>query len=429
MRNVASFQVDSRQVGVGDLFFALPGLKSDGHDYLEQVSRQGAVGAVVSTSYTGPDYGLNLVRVDDVLVALQDMARDELLKKRPELVYGVTGSIGKTTTKGFLSTLLSGDQKVVSTPGNANSQIGLPLSIMNHLVDGAGALVLEMGMTDFGQIRRLVEIAPPDIALITTIAHVHAKVFDTLESIVRAKAEIFSSPVTRMGVIPYDLPGKAEVVACGTAMWTFSTVASEADFFLDEVGGELMVYEEGRPCVLGRFCLPGEHNKHNLLAAMAVARLSGVSWESLIARLPMLELPEKRLQRFEKNGVTVISDCYNACEVSIKSVMASLPVLCPNASRRVAVLGPVPDMGRFSESCHEAIGRFSLDHVDLLFCLGADCLPIVREWEVRKRSVHYFEDKQALFSALRDEVRSGDVVLIKGANYTQLWTLVEGLLA
>lgn len=427
-RDIASFRIDSRQVGIGDLFFALPGAKVDGHSYLEQVSRQGAIGAVVSKTYSGPDYGLHLIRVEDVLATLQGAAQRWFAEARPGLVYGITGSIGKTTTKEFLRKLCGSRHRVFASPGNANSQIGLPLAILNHLVGNEKVAVMEIAMTDLGQIRRLVEITPPDIALITTIQHVHAQVFDSLEDITRAKAEIFSSSKTSVGLIPYDLPLKKEIEK-QLPMRTFSTVTSKADFFLDEVDEELTVYEEGRAVKLGSFRLPGEHNRHNLLAALAAARLGGLAWEDLVTEIPHLELPERRLQCIERNGVTLVNDSYNACEASVKAALASLAIICPKATRRIAVLGPVPNMGGFSETCHEAIGAYSLDHVDLMFCLGKDCVPIVQKWQDKGRSAEYFEDKKALGVALRDLLIPGDVVLIKGANYTQLWTLVEELLS
>ncbi len=426
-RRISSFQVDSRQVAAGDLFFALAGAKADGHDYLAQARGRGAIGAVVSNAYKGPDHGLLLLRVDDVLKTLQELANKKFKQIRPEIVCGVTGSIGKTTTKEFLRTLLSMRYKVAASPGNANSQIGLPLAILNGFSGDEGVAVLEMAMTKPGQIRRLIDMAAPDIALITTVQLVHAQAFGSIEEISWAKAEIFSSPQTRLGIIPYDLPAKAEIAKLLPTR-TFSTVHPEADFFLKVVEGRLVFCEGAESVVLGNFRLAGGHNKHNLLAALVVARACGLSWPELIDGLPLLELPERRLQRLERNGVTLINDSYNACEASVKSALESLAVLCPGAKRRIAVLGPVPELGKFSEACHKAIGHHALDHLDLLFCLGDACLPIVQEWRSRGRQVEYFEEKKDLSAAVCAVLQPGDVVLLKGANYVQLWTLVEDLL-
>jgi len=169
------------------------------------------------------------------------------------------------------------------------------------------------------------------------------------------------------------------------------------------------------------------HNRHNLAAALTMARVCGVSWEQCLEGLPLLTLPERRLQKIEKMGVIVINDSYNACEVSIKAALESLPILCPQSRRKIAVLGPVPDLGSFSQACHEAIGRHSLDHADLMFCLGEDCLPIVHIWREKGREARYFTDKSALTTAVRMELREGDAVLLKGRNSLHLWTLAEEL--
>ncbi len=426
LKPIRSLQVDSRKIGEGDLFFALPGAKVDGHAYLEQVARQGAVGAVVSKTYAGSDYGLSLFGVDDVLHTLQVAAQHFFANRRPEVVCGVTGSVGKTTTKEFLHTFLSQQKKVMVSPGNANSQIGLPLSLFNHLEGDEEVATLEMGMTGVGQISRLVEIAPPDIALITTVQLVHAGSFASIEDIARTKAEIFSSSRTKKGFIPYDLPAKAEI-SKRIPMETFSTIHPEADFFLEMEGDCAVVSERGERFALGNFCLPGSHNRHNLLAALVVARACGLSWSELAASIPLLALPDRRLQRIEKGGVTLINDSYNACEASVKGALESLASMCPGATRHIAVLGPVPELGRFCEACHEAIGRYALDYLDLLFCLGKECLPMVQEWRAKGREVYYFEDKAALTAVVRELLRPGDLVLLKGKNPTQLWTLVEEL--
>jgi len=147
---VLGARFDSRELRKGDLFFALQGKKVDGHSFLEEVAKKGAVGAVVAKSYEGPDFGLPLFRVDDVISSLQNLAK-EVQKRRKNRVIAVTGSVGKTTTKEFIATLLSKKYRVGKTPGNANSQVGLPLTLLNMEGDEE-VLVLEMGMTQFKEI-------------------------------------------------------------------------------------------------------------------------------------------------------------------------------------------------------------------------------------------------------------------------------------
>lgn len=188
---INDFCADSRLLKRGGLFYALKGERADGHSYLEEVRQKGAVAAVVSKGYRGNASLLPLLFVDDPLAALQEVAK-AVLSQSSQRVVAVTGSLGKTTTKEFIKTLLCKKFKVAASPGNSNSQVGLPLSILNHSDDKAEILVLEMGMTARGQISRLVQIAPPEVAVISTVSLVHACNFDTLEDIGRSKGEIFS---------------------------------------------------------------------------------------------------------------------------------------------------------------------------------------------------------------------------------------------
>lgn len=196
---VRGVAVDSRQIKPGDLFFALPGAKADGHTFLEEAAKKGAAGAVVHHSYNGADFGLPLIKSDDVLQTLQELARKKVESARPRIV-GITGSLGKTTTKEFVTTLLKAKYRVAASPGNSNSQIGLPLAILNHSGEGDEILVLEMGMTHPGEIHKLVSIAPPEVAVVTKVALVHACNFESIEEIAHAKGEIFSHPLTKMGI-------------------------------------------------------------------------------------------------------------------------------------------------------------------------------------------------------------------------------------
>src|SRR5579883_943967 len=165
-------ETDSKNVGQGDLFFALTGAKTDGHRYLADVAAKGAVCAVVSKRYEGPDFGMVLIKVDEVLPALQKMAKKRIAAWDPPIV-AVTGSVGKTTTKEFIATLLFSRFAVGKSPGNANSQVGLAIAVLNFSGDEE-VLVLEMGMTEAGNIANLIQIAPPTISVITKIGMAHA---------------------------------------------------------------------------------------------------------------------------------------------------------------------------------------------------------------------------------------------------------------
>lgn len=423
---VGGYAVDSRLIKPHQLFFALPGQKIDGHAYLEAVAAAGALGAVVSRAYQGPAYGLPLIVVEDVLDFLQALARDLFAHKRP-LVVGVTGSVGKTTTKDFLRTLLSQRYQVAATPGNSNSQIGIPLAILNHTDGSEEVLVIEMGMSRAGEISKLVEIAPPDVALITSVALVHAGNFDSIEAIARAKGEIFTSPQTTIGLLPCEVTSFDALSYIGPCRkCTYSTVATDADYRLVEESGELYVLTAGQRHRLDGWSVPGVHNRHNLLAAIAVARELEVGWEQINAAIPQLTLPDKRMQIVEWRGVLFTNDSYNGPPLGVKAALASLSHPA-KGGRRIAVLGTMPELGKFSEGCHREIGEYALGVVDQMFCLGEECQPIYQTWVNAGRPVDWFLEREKLVEALRKALQPGDVVLIKGANSKQMWKILDEL--
>ncbi len=416
--------VDTRELRKGDLFFALPGARVDGHGFLERAAAGGACAAVVSQEYPGPDFGLTLTPVADPLHALQTLAQ-QVLSLRPCKVVAVTGSVGKTTTKNFLGALLATQYRVSVSPGNRNSQIGLPLTLLNDTDGTEEILVLEMAMTEAGQIRRLTELAPPDLAVITTVALAHAENFESLDDIARAKAEILSHANTQHGVVHRDIGIFGELeksLRCG--LTSFSLTHANADYGLDYSEDTLHIIEDGERHELGMWPVSGEHNRHNLLAAVSAARKLGISWESLRGAIAQLSLPERRLQCTQKKGVTFFNDSYNACEVSVK---AALDVVKEShgPQRKVAVLGPMPELGGFSDACHTRVGEHALEKVDHLFCLGLETLPMVEVWRAAGRPVEYFIDRDALVAALREFLSDGDVALVKGANTKRLWEIVE----
>lgn len=416
--------VDSRILQAGQLFFALKGARTDGHDFLAQVAKMGAGAAVVDRAYAGPNYGLELFSVADVLSFLQDLAKD-CLKEIKTKVVAVTGSIGKTTTKEFLRAFLAQRYRVAASPGNSNSQIGLPLAILNHTDGTEELLVLEMGMTHPGQISQLVTIAPPDVALLTNVSLAHAGNFDDLAHIARTKAEIFTSPKTRLGLLPRDIEIFEELRGIGPCeKRSFSSKGSPADYVLVATQDQLAIEVAGKRHALGLLPVAGLHNRHNMLAAAATAYELGVTWEEMARAVPLLTLPERRLQVVQKNGVCFINDAYNAPPAAVVAALMSMPIP-QSGGRRVAVLGTMPDLGKFSDACHREVGARALEAVDELYCLGKECAPMQEAWKEAGRSANWYLDRAPLLTALRKNLRPGDVVLIKGANTKQMWQLID----
>lgn len=413
--------VDSRKKG--DLFFALPGAKQDGHQFLKEVKEKGAVAAVVHKSYQGPHFGLELLPVADVLEALQNLARLCLRQMKPQVV-AVTGSMGKTTTKDFLTELLKTRYRVFSSPGNANSQIGLPLSLLSLRGDEE-IVVLEMGMTEKGHIKNLVSIAPPDLALITTVDLVHAVNFTGLEQIAQAKAEIFSYPQTRYCLYSADMPYVNTILASGTGeKIAFSTKSLETPFFAEEKGGRLFIYERGVKVLQSPWHIRGKHNVHNFLAAASAARLLGVPWQDIETTISCLKLPHERLELVQKGSLVFLKDAYNANKMSLKSAFESLEELA-QGRRKVAVISEVLELGAFAQSEHEEIGRAALEKVDALYCIGEETLVIKQLFDKAQKPCYYFTNKEELVHALKKELQEEDTILIKGSRRYNLGDLVE----
>lgn len=425
-KRITGYAVDSRLVKAGELFFALPGAKVDGHEYLKDVAALNASAAVVSKKYSGPDFGLSLIRVHDVLETFQKLARNHVKASNAKII-AITGSVGKTTTKDFLTTILKKKFKVVSSPGNSNSQVGLPLALLNHVKGDEDFIIQEMGMTHPGQIAKLITIAEPDFALLTSVEYAHACNFASIDDIARAKSEIFLSPKTKIGVVAADLPNFDEVRSTGKSKKvTFSSRNSKADYCLEVGKNDLSLH-----CPDGKISLPllnvaGKHNIHNLLAAITMARQVGVEWACIKEAIPTLELPERRLQRIERKGILFINDCYNAIPVAVKAALSELPK--PSAGgKRVFFMGEMLELGDLSEQMHKEVAALALEKVDSIICFGPSCQPVIEAWQKAGKPAALYTEFDLAYNELKKQMRAGDVVLLKGSRSKGLWRVFEYL--
>ncbi|MES2122854.1 MAG: UDP-N-acetylmuramoyl-tripeptide--D-alanyl-D-alanine ligase [Chlamydiota bacterium] len=422
---IRRFQHDSRQVREGDLFFALSGEKVDGHHFLEEVAQKGAIAAVVSKEYRGPHFGLCCFAVSDIVKSLQNLARI-VHEKSSTRVVAVTGSVGKTTTKEFISTLLQTSFRVAKTPGNANSQVGVPLSILNA-EGNAEVFVMEMGMSQPHEIERLVQIAPPEIAVITKIALSHAEFFpDGFEGIAAAKAEILSSPHTQLAIVNRQVMQFEATARASTekVSYCLDEDLQEGDYALKSEGNLFYVVEQGVESP--RFSLPfaATHLCENFLGAVAVARRLGMQWPEIIAQAQKLKSYQKRFEVIEKNGITFINDSYNANPTSMRAALMNMPR--PGlAGKSIAVLGSMKELGSFATQSHLEVGQLALKRVDYLICLGEECLPMVDLFRSEGRPVDFYLEIADVKQRLLQLAKEGDVVLLKGSNSKQLWRVLE----
>lgn len=418
---VDNYQIDSRKAGVGTLFFALPGAKTDGHSFLEEVRKKGAVGAVVRKDYVGLDFGLILIRVENVLGALHLLAKESVNRSSAQII-AITGSMGKTTTKDFIATLLEKKFRVGKTFASYNTQLTLPLTVLN-MEENADVYVLEMGMGKVGDLAKLIEIAPPDIAVLTNVTMAHyGDYFSSIREVALAKAEIFQHAKLKQAIF-YDSFLERKQIKDSVEKITFSIEDSRADYF---IGDRDFIDEKGiRACKL-EIPFPEVHVRHNLLCAIAVARTMSLSWEEIGQGLSRLKLPKMRFEKIEKNGVLFINDAFNANPESVKMALSSLPSP-QNGGKRIAVLGSMADLGPFSKSSHIEVGRKASEFVDYLLSLGDEAIWMEQAFLEKKKSAEHFTRLEDLSKRLKQLIKPGDVVLVKGSRFLEMEKILTEL--
>lgn len=396
-KTCSSAAVDSRNVTLGTLFFALKGAKVDGHDYIKECANQGAKAAVVSSEYQGDSFGLTLYRVKDPLTSLQTLAFN-VQKNRKAKIIGVTGSYGKTTTKEFIVQILQKKFKVGFSPGNSNSQVGIPLTLLNHIEGDEEILVLEMSMTEKGHIKKLVNIAPPQISVITAVELVHAEGFSSLGDIAEAKGEILLSPSLSIAFIHEKLK-------------RFEFSASNK-----------VHYDQSH--ALGAYHLP-QHLRENLGAACCIAKHLGMSEQDIFDATNTIKTVERRFEISTKNGIQIINDGYNAS--AMLTAVQNLPKAPSEKGKTVAVLGEILGLGKFSRECHEKVAQEAIKKIDHLFLVGEGCQPILQLFKDRGVPATLYQDREKLFQDLKTVLCPGDLLFLKGSRHWQLSELGDQL--
>lgn len=377
------YTVDSRQKTEDGIFFALKGAKTDGHLFLQQAKAQGAKKAYVSLDYEGADFGLELLRVLDPLQALQNLAKQRLEKARP-FIIGITGSYAKTTTKEALYQAFSSQKKCFRNPLNQNSQVGLPLSILNFYKDEP-LVFLEMGIEHAGDMQKLVQIAPPDVAVITRIAEAHLETLKSLENIAHEKGKIVVFPKT-----------KVQFVHCSAIRF----YQKSSDWILEQI-----VYgHDGEPLF---------EDVHDLIKKMG--GVLGVAVESF-----RLKLPDLRYQKKSYRKGAAILDCYNANPTTMRIFFHADHKMEPN-SRKVAIIGQMAGLGEHTDQYHTQLAEDLKDSFDLAFCVGKTLRPVFALWKKLGKHVFWVETVEQLRPLMQKELQPQDFILVKGSNINRLW--------
>ena len=406
---------DSRSLEPGQLFVALEGAR-DGHEFIPAALAAGAAAVLCSRC----DGDFPAIVVGDPRKALGDIARQERMRLNLKVV-GVTGSVGKSTTKEMIAGILSRKYRTGKTPVNHNNDIGMPMAIL-ALPEDTEVAVLEMGMNHFGEMAYLTSIAAPDVAVITNIGTMHIEHLGSREGILHAKLEILQ------GLRP---GGKLVYNGDAPLLWNLRGTGRTAPLYfglenpactvrcpqIQEWEGhtELTVAAGNGTFQVG-LSVEGRHFVYDALAAVAVAQLLEVPVDQVQQGLAAFQSMEGRQEIYEAGGYTIIQDCYNA---GPESMAASLAVLGKKAGRRIAVLGDMLELGVCTQAEHYRVGRIAAGKCDLLLALGKNAGRVVNgamTGGMRPLDALAFDSAQDLIDALRARAKPGDTLLFKGSR-------------
>ncbi len=418
-RIISHYAFDSRQVKEGTLFFALPGQKRDGHFFLKEAMEKGAVAAVVSKDYQGPSHGLFLFFVKDVIEALQALARF-VHQKNQAYVIAITGSVGKTTTKEFCSTLLSQKYQIAKTFGNANSQVSLPLFILNRRKK-TEMLIVEMGMSLPNEIERLITMMPPDFGVLTKIGLSHAENFENLEAIADSKAQLFGLETTKRALINFEAVGFKSIQRIKSHKYFFSMTGRKTDYYLEKKNNEIFVFEKGKKSPPFSIAFSQTHLLENFLCALSVARLHGLSWEEIRFASKKLRPYKHRFELFYRKGTCFIDDSYNSSPQSLKAALNNFP----KGNKKIALIASMKELGKFTEESHIEMAQYALGKIDHLLCLGEETKSMVEVFQKGGKPAEQLRSRKEGAQRLKMLAKEGDVVLIKGSNSFELWKVLD----
>lgn len=419
---VTNVCIDSRAVTDGALYVPIRGERLDGHMFIEAAMHNGALCTLSAKELPVEPY----ILVDDTTAALQALAA-HYREKFDIPVIGVTGSVGKTSTKEMLAAVLSARFHVLKTPGNLNNQTGVPQTLF-LLGPEDEAAVVEMGTNHFGEIRALSRMVQPTICLFTNIGVSHIEFFGSREGILRGKSEMLEHmrPGGRIIVNGDDdmLMRVENAVRYGEGAHCDVRASEIEDRGLD--GMAFTAHFSGQALPI-HIPAPGMHMVQNALAAIAVGACLGMTPEQLQQGAESYAPLSGRMNIKKTPLYTVIDDSYNA---SPTATMASIDVLSRVDGRRVAILGDMLELGRDSEEFHEVVGMYAAMHgVDLILCVGPNAEMIfMGAHELAPRSVRYFETQESLISILPYLLQSGDTILVKASRGMHLEITVHYLL-
>lgn len=425
-RLITGWSVDTRTIAEGDLFFALRGPNHDGHAYIGQAFAKGAAAVVAdhAVEAAGP-----VLVVPDTQAALERLGRWAVGRWKGDVV-AITGSAGKTTTKDVIAAMVGVKRRVAKTVGNLNNHVGVPLSIL-RLPEDAETAVLEMGMNHAGEIAHLASIAKPRTGVITNVGYAHVENFESIEGVAAAKRELVEAlPPDGFAILNADDARVAAFAGHTPARVLTYGLAEGADVRAEHVeySSDGVRFQVQGEVMDSR--LMGRHGLSNLLAGIAVASLYGIQVGDLKDAARSMEPSSMRGARFERDGIVHFNDCYNSNPDAVRA-MVDLLKDSP-ATRRIAVLGEMLELGRLAEKLHRDVGKYVAESgIPVLVGIrGAAWYAVeaAREFGLEDGAAFFFNEPVEAGEFLRSFAKPGDAILWKGSRGTRVELALERFL-
>lgn len=424
-KEITGVEKDSRLIEEGYLYLPFVGARVDGHDFIDQVFEQGALASLSEKDLKNPKGPY--IKVESVGQALKDIA--EFYRSTLDCkIIGITGSVGKTSTKEIIASVLQEKYNVLKTEGNYNNEIGMPLTILKIREDHEIA-VIEMGISDFEEMHRLAKVARPDVCVITNIGNCHLENLGDRDGVFRAKTEMFDYAKENCFVVLNGDDDKLSSVK--------EVNGNKPIFFGIETNQNVKALEYSANGILGTnvkiqyfdevlettIPIPGFHMIYNAMAALCIGVHFDMSFSEIDSGIRKLQAISGRNNIFESKGMVIIDDCYNANPMSME---ASLKVLANGAGRTVAILGDMFELGKDEEALHYHVGRVAArEGIDLVICIGNLAGKIAEGAKTGNGEVLYFETKSQFEEHMKDLLQDGDTVLVKASNGMQFKTIIS----
>lgn len=426
-KEITGISLDSRQTKPGDLFVALRGERVDGHSFVQDALKKGATAALIQQEVL---IGENtaVLQVDNCQETLLELAA-WYRRRFNAAAVAITGSTGKTTVKEMVAAVLTQSFCVHKNKGNYNTEIGVPLTIF-ELRPEQDIAVLEMGMRGLGQIRRLAQVAAPEIGVITNIGLTHLELLETVENIARAKGELLEElPAAGIAILDGDDPRLRQLGRDFAGRVIFYGLGDGNDFRALNIRSHKeqgISFTVSTPQGAGEMVLPlpGRHNAVNALAALAVGHCFGMALSDMAPGLKKMQPAAMRLDISKTPaGITIINDAYNANPTSMQSGLLTLMEL-KGPGRAVAVLGDMLELGSAAAQAHREVGGMAAElGVDLLLTIGTwkdEVLAGAREGDMSRENCRAWSNKEDLVAFLQEWLGPGDAVLVKASRGLQL---------